>query len=69
MSYLEEVFFKKELQKIKNFSPLHATHYYDKDKVSCYFGVLLENGVINTEKYPSGRRNYHVDNEDEIFLY
>ncbi len=59
---------QEQLEIIKNFSPVTATHYYSENDVKCYFGVILRNGCIDVKKYPSGRMNTSLLENNEHFL-
>ncbi len=59
MSTYEE----EQLEIIKKFIPVQATHYYTEQGVKSYFGVILRDGAIDVQKYPSGRV-HTIDLED-----
>ena len=63
MSYLED-----QLNTIKNFNPVSATHYYFNSSVVCYFGVVLKNGIIDIQKFPNGRAYTGSLSENEHFI-
>ena len=59
-----------ELAKILDFSPRTCTNRLDIDgNTSIYFGVVVKNGIVNTTKFPSGRRYLEDELEtDENFI-
>jgi hypothetical protein len=61
---------ENELQVIKNFTPLSAKIYYDKneDGIVVYYAVIIKDGKVNISKYPYGRIKYNVLNKDETVL-
>jgi hypothetical protein len=46
---------QEQLELIKKFSPITAKHYFTENGMYCYFGVILRDGLIDVETYPSGR--------------
>jgi hypothetical protein len=59
---------QEQLEIIKNFIPVHATHYYTEQGVKSYFGVILREGSIDVKKYPSGRVHTIDLEENEHFI-
>jgi hypothetical protein len=61
---------QQQLQIIKNFTPASAKIRYDtkEDGIVVYYAVLIINGKIDIEKYPSGRIKPYKLNDNETVL-
>jgi hypothetical protein len=59
---------EQQLEIIKQFDPVTATHYFTDIGTVCFFGVILRDGIIDIEKYRSGRMYTQNLQDNEHFI-